>query len=69
MTFTNNDVSVADGSGQLMTHWSNADARQYRIRELKVTGNTFVGVSNQQTLTTHMQNVGSRRIQRNTFLR
>lgn len=67
VSFTNNDVTVTGGNGQLMTHWSQRSLHDFHFRELIVTGNMFVGVPNHRTLITNMQNVTIKKVQNNTF--
>ncbi|MDO4510443.1 MAG: hypothetical protein Q4B68_01325 [Bacteroidales bacterium] len=65
--FNNNDVRVAGGNGQLMTHWSNADVRTLKFHKLEVRSNTFFGVKNVQDMLTNIKTVTNRNISNNIF--
>ena len=67
VVFNNNDVTVKQGEGQLMTHWSNSSTKSMRFDRLEVTNNTLRGVNGEQDLLKNMTNVGKRTIQRNTI--
>lgn len=67
VVFTNNNVAVAGGNGELMTHWAKSDVKKLRFHTLEVTGNTFVGVKNANDMLVHIKNVGKKSINNNSF--
>ena len=69
VVFNNNDVTVADGSGQFMTHWSKTSTRNYRFDRLEVRNNIFRGVRSERELFSNVTNVGKRTIKSNSTTR
>ena len=65
VVFNNNDVTVADGKGQFMTHWSKASTSTMRFDRLEVRNNVFRGVRSEQELFKHVTRVNKRKINAN----
>ena len=69
VTFNNNLVTVKDGHGELMTHWSKVSTDSMRFDKLEVTNNVLKGVKNEAELLRNITNVNKRKVRNNTISR
>lgn len=67
VVFNNNNVTVTQGSGQFMTHWSKNSTHDYRFERLEVKNNVFRGVKNEREMFKNITNVGKRSVRNNTI--
>ena len=63
--FNNNDVTVKDGKGQFMTHWSKRALNKMCFERLEVRGNILRGVKSDSDLFRNITNVKKRKISNN----
>ena len=69
VTFSNNIVTVKDGHGELMTHWSKGSTDAMRFDRLEVTNNVMKGVKSEAELLKNITNVKKRTLKANTYTR
>lgn len=69
VVFNYNDVTVADGNGQFMTHWSKNSTNSMRFDLLEVKGNTIKGVKSESDLFRNVTNVRKRKVSSNRLSR
>ncbi len=69
VVFNYNDVTVADGNGQFMTHWRKNSTNSMRFDKLELKGNVFKGVKSESELLRHITNVKKRKVNSNRFTR
>lgn len=68
--FNNNEVTVAKGNGQFMTHKSSkGSTRSMRFDKLEVKNNVIKGVKNEQEMLKNVTNVGKRKLSNNRLSR
>jgi len=67
--FNYNDVTVASGNGQFMTHWGSASTHSMRFNRLEVRNNVFKGVKSERDMFRYTTNVKKRVIKANTYNR
>lgn len=67
VVFTNNNVYVNGGSGQLMTHWTSSGTNNLRFNYLEVKGNTFYGIDSAQKMLINIKSIGKKIIENNIF--
>lgn len=69
VVFNYNDVTVADGNGQFMTHWSKNSTNSMRFDLLEVKGNTIKGIKSESDMFRNVTNVRKRKVSSNRLSR
>ena len=69
VVFNYNDVTVASGDGQFMTHWGKSSTNSMRFNQLEVKGNVFKGVKSESELFRNVTNVRKRKVSSNRISR
>ena len=70
LVFSNNDVTINKGNGQLMTHWDKKNStNNMRFDRLEVNNNIFRGVKSEQDLFQNITNVKKRKVRNNRISR
>lgn len=69
VVFNQNDVTVKDGKGQFMTHWSKGSSNKMRFDKLEVRDNVIRGIKSESDLFRNVTNVKKRKVSNNRISR
>ena len=69
VVFNNNDVTVKDGKGRFMTHWSKRSLNKMRFDRLEVRDNVMRGIKSESDLFCNVTNVKKRKVSNNRISR
>lgn len=69
VVFNYNNVTVADGDGQFMTHWGKNSTNSMRFDKLELKGNVFKGVKSESDMLRNVTNVKKRKVSSNRISR